>query len=186
MSQPNIILEVTSPDNLEELISSTSAVCLICDAKADNIKSITSIARKHDIPCLVKDELTIAEKHSLDGVYFSNGDTEELEALIKSLKKQLGQDFFIGVNCGFERHAAMVLGEAGADFIAFGKASDSKDADIEAEKLEHIKWWNELFTVQSAVFGTIGKNAKSYINSDADFIIISPDTCDLNEIKEAL
>ncbi len=186
MSQPNIILELTTSDNAEELISSLSAVCLICNHNSSDIKSIINIARKNDIPCLVKNEIASADKHGFDGIYFDNYNEEELGGIIKDLKKQLGQDFFIGVDCGFERHVAMVMGEAGADFIAFGKASDSKDADVEAEKLEHIKWWNELFTVQSAIFGSIGKNINSYIDSDADFIIISPDTCDLNEIKNAL
>lgn len=63
----------------------------------------------------------------------------------------------------------MVLGEAGADYIAFGRLSSAEEA--REKQLELIAWWAELFEVPCVALGSSTVDeAVTLARSGADFV----------------
>ena len=54
---------------------------------------------------------------------------------------------------GASRHDAMELGEAGADYVAFGIPPDVEDRAVAVERrLDLIAWWSEVFELPCVAF----------------------------------
>ncbi|ODS03170.1 hypothetical protein AUC71_11115 [Methyloceanibacter marginalis] len=88
-------------------------------------------------------------------------------------RTRLGESANIGVGCGLDRHGAMALAEAGADYIAFG---------VEAGTIDHfdqytdfVAWWSEIFVVPCVAWnvGTVA-HAEQLAALGADFIAPPP------------
>ena len=62
---------------------------------------------------------------------------------MKALRKSQPDAQLVGL--ATDRHAAMVMGEAGADLILFGSLSPLETGDLET-----ARWWAELFEVPCA------------------------------------
>jgi len=79
------------------------------------------------------------------------------------------------VTCHDSRHLAMVAGEAGADYVAFGAfyPTSTKDAPTQAEP-GLLTWWTELFELPCVAIGgiTVG-NAAPLVEAGADFLAVS-------------
>lgn len=63
---------------------------------------------------------------------------------IKQIRNRLSQDMIIGADCGTSRHAAMVAGEAGCDYVAL----DTQEPDA-------IAWWAELMEIPCIAYGNV-------------------------------
>lgn len=68
-------------------------------------------------------------------------------------RQVLGPDAIVGASAGTSRHAAMVAGERGADFIGLGPGADG---GVDAEL---VAWWTELMEVPCVAFGADGPAA---------------------------
>jgi thiamine-phosphate pyrophosphorylase len=112
---------------------------------------------------LLQDDVELALELGADGVHL--GDPTQVGAA----RTRLGPDRIIGASCGHSRHAAMLAGEDGADYIAFGQI----DRPAQTPLLELLAWWSELFVLPclaEAAFdpGDLGRLARV-----ADFIGVS-------------
>lgn len=112
------------------------------------------------VACLLETPEAAAE-HGADGVHIAAD-----PALYARSRDMLGPSASIGVACGRNRHEAMQLAEAGADYVAFGSDGPSKD-----ETLELVAWWSQMFVVPNVVFGveTVDEAAR-FAQSGADFV----------------
>jgi thiamine-phosphate pyrophosphorylase len=88
----------------------------------------------HNIAFLLQDEVELALEFGADGVHLGAPEA------VAGARAALGPERILGCSCGSSRHAAMVAGEAGADYIAFG---DPERAPT-GETRELIAWWSEL------------------------------------------
>ena len=62
----------------------------------------------------------------------------------------LARGQLVGALVGIDRHEAMEAGEAGADWLLFGRS------DLEPERaIEAAAWWTELFVLPCGVTGLI-------------------------------
>ncbi|MDX1541691.1 MAG: hypothetical protein R3349_09840 [Geminicoccaceae bacterium] len=113
-----------------------------------------------------------------DGVVLDAG------GAVEAVRRKLGPGRLIGARAGISRHRAMVAGEAGADFIAFG--------DLEhppGERLEEIlAWWSELFVLPSLVLAgpldevaaaRLGRAGADFLGLALDPAIADPRTAEL-------
>jgi len=84
---------------------------------------------------------------SLDGGRALQADGVLLDdaAGVGATRRQLGTTALVGARVGVSRHAAMVAGEDGADFVAFG----ASDHPVSERLLEVIAWWSELMVLPS-------------------------------------
>jgi thiamine-phosphate pyrophosphorylase len=107
------------------------------------IARLRPVAQDRGVAVLVEDRADLATALGCDGVHLSDpGDYGAARGL-------LGPEAIVGVACGASRHDAMVVGEKGADYVAFGRL-DPEPALPEAEL---IAWWQMTMTVPCVALG---------------------------------
>jgi thiamine-phosphate pyrophosphorylase len=113
---------------------------------------------------LLQDDLDLALSLGADGVHLRD------PARVREARARLGPDRLLGASCGHSRHAAMLAGDDGADYIAFGEAGRPPQPPL----LELIAWWNELFVLPCLAEGAFDDGALGPVaGAGADFIGVS-------------
>jgi thiamine-phosphate pyrophosphorylase len=112
---------------------------------------------------LIEDDVALALALGADGVHLSD------PAGVADARARLGPDRILGASCGRSRHAAMLAGEDGADYIAFGEHGCALPA-----LLELIAWWSELFVLPCLAEGALDVGGVApLVEAGADFIGVS-------------
>lgn len=128
------------------------------------------IAHDFDVAFIINDRPDIAKAVGADGVHVGQEDASYAEA-----RRLMGRDGIVGVTCNDSRHLAMIAGEQGADYVAFGSfyATATKDVKFMASP-EILKWWSELFEIPCVAIGGITiENARPLVEAGADFLAVS-------------
>ena len=127
------------------------------------------ICADHDIAFIVNDSAAMAKRLDADGVHLGQGDGEVREA-----RALLGPERQIGVTCHDSRHLAMVAGEAGADYVAFGAFYPTMTKPSEHRPDPALlSWWSSLFEMPCVAIGGITPaNAAPLVAAGADFIAV--------------
>ncbi|MEM6971983.1 MAG: thiamine phosphate synthase [Pseudomonadota bacterium] len=125
------------------------------------INALLPLCHAADVPLVVTDRPGMVAPHGLDGVHLSTSD-----ASIARLRKTLGSEIIIGASGGAERHRAMVLAEAGADYVTIGPADAAGD--------DLYRWWSEMIEVPVVAEGEIDLETARRIGPLVDFA--TPDT----------
>lgn len=133
-------------------------------------EALLPLARAHDAAFLVNDRPDLALKAGADGVHVGQSD-----APYKQARAILGDDATIGVTCHNSRHLALVAGEAGADYVAFGAffPTRTKEAAAAAEP-DILEWWSYATTLPAVAIGGITPdNCGPLVRAGADFLAVS-------------
>jgi thiamine-phosphate pyrophosphorylase len=86
----------------------------------------------------------------------------------REARKTLGDDAIVGVACPPERHLAMEVAEAGADYVGFDLGAP--------EAIDTLAWWGEMMTVPCIAFGRLDPAiAAALAHKGADFIAPEPE-----------
>ena len=113
---------------------------------------------------LVQDDVDLALALGADGVHLGD------PARVRDVRARLGPDRLLGASCGGSRHAAMLAGDDGADYIAFGEVGRRPQPPL----LELIAWWSELFVLPCLAEGAFdGAGLGAVARAGADFIGVS-------------
>lgn len=99
---------------------------------------LQSLCAKHTAAFIVRDHLALALEMGADGVHLGGGAGE-----VQAARVALGRDRILGVSCGASRDAAMVAGEQGADYVAFGDLGERPEPAV----YDLLRWWSELFVL---------------------------------------
>ena len=148
VSKPQLCLYIhagASDAALRQILDLHEVASVIIEAPcatATDQCALIQTAQSHGAAALLLNDPIRARELNADGVHLAgyNDPQEELQAV----RRQLGSDRIIGIEAPPTRHDAMVLGELGADYLAF-PVSD-------AEGLERLAWWVELFEVPAIAF----------------------------------
>ncbi|MEM9234578.1 MAG: thiamine phosphate synthase, partial [Pseudomonadota bacterium] len=119
---------------------------------------------------IINDYPEIARESGADGVHLGQEDGS-----IKDARALLGDDAIIGATCHDSRHLAMVAGEQGADYVAFGAfhATATKPTEYKPEP-DILTWWQELMEIPCVAIGGINvENAAQLVQAGADFLAVS-------------
>ena len=133
-------------------------------------KRLLPIARAAGVEFLINDRADLAKKAGTDGVHLGQSDMSVREA-----RAMLGAEMTIGATCHNSRHLALLAGEAGADYVAFGAffPSKTKDAPARADP-EILDWWRYATTIPSVAIGGITpENCGALVRAGADFLAAS-------------
>ncbi len=164
-------------ETLAEALSSGDVAALQIRLKEhapDEIRQLAppliALAQAHGVAAILNDSAELALELGCDGVHLGQGDGD-----VKAARALLGKDRAIGVTCHDSRHLAMLAGEAGADYVAFGAyfPTTTKTVTHQAD-IDLIKWWIEVFELPCVAIGGITvDNAGPLIEARADFIAVS-------------
>lgn len=158
---------------LEPVLQAVDVACLLiaCPTDADDdalaavARSLIQPAQDRDVAVLLPDRAELTRSLGADGIHLDYHATAPDDALrrYRYARKIIGEDAIVGVLCPPERHAAMELAEAGADYVGFDCASP------EAAAL--IAWWGEVMTTPCVGFGSFDvATAQSLARASADFV----------------
>ncbi len=133
-------------------------------------EKLMPIAHASDTAFLINDRPDLAALSGADGVHIGQEDASYEQA-----RQAVGEDRTVGVTCHNSRHLAMIAGEQGADYVAFGSffSTSTKTVSYRAST-DLLEWWSQLFEVPCVAIGGITtENCDSLLESGADFLAVS-------------
>lgn len=143
---------------------------------------LLGVCHAHDTLLIVNDRPDLAAESGADGVHIGQDDADYADA-----RKLLGDDAVIGVTCHDSRHLAMLAGEQGADYVAFGAffPTTTKTPKASAD-VEILEWCADILDVPCVAIGGITvENAGTLVAAGAHFLAVSGGVWQYKEGPEA-
>jgi thiamine-phosphate pyrophosphorylase len=168
-------LDLTSfPERLEAALGAGDiAAVLIAGYREEHemapvAEALVPLIQSHGAAALVENHARIAARCGADGVHVSMS-FSELTAAIESLRPQM----IVGAGSPKTRHSAMQAGEAGADYVFFGKPHGDIRPDAHHKNLDLAEWWCHIVEVPAVVMaGSAVESVADVAATGADFIAL--------------
>lgn len=183
ISPPEITLPAFAPLLKEALATGEVASFQLRLKEADDTEIIAAcdalipICHAHKVAFILNDRPDLAKRVGADGVHLGQEDLESVS--IAEVRRLLGEEAIIGVTCHASRHLAMIAGEQGADYVAFGAFYPTTSKPEEKLKKwgtpapEILTWWQEMAQIPCVAIGGITpENAKPLVEAGADFVAV--------------
>jgi thiamine-phosphate pyrophosphorylase len=137
---------------------------------ADNAQPLVALAQEEDVAVIIAADAHLARLLKADGVHLPP--SRDPAKVYVGARHVLGQDFIVGAHAGKSRHDAMVLGEAGADYIGFGIPYGITNIEgARARRLDLVSWWATICQVPCVAFDVATpEDAEQLARAGADFI----------------
>lgn len=135
-------------------------------------KAIIDLAQARGTAALIADDARLARTLKADGVHLAY--TQDPMKAYEEARSILGERYIVGADAGRSRHDAMVLGEAGADYISFGAPPRLADqAKAKERRLDLVAWWSELMQVPVVAFDASSPEEAAQLGqAGADFVAL--------------
>lgn len=140
---------------------------------AQAAKPLVELAQKRGVAALIAADCALARIVKADGVHVPWSKT--IVADFKAARGELGERYIVGADAGRSRHEAMEMGEAGADYIAFGIPPHVEDrSTAEDRQIDLVAWWSEIFEIP-CVAGDVAApaHARDLAFAGADFVSVT-------------
>jgi len=163
---------------LEAALAAAPVACVVIEGGPQSpltaavAKPLIETAQQRGIAVFVIDDASLARITKADGVHLLW--SKDIAQRFSAARGELGVRFMIGADAGRSRHDAMLLGEAGADYVAFGIPPHVGNREVAEERqLDLIDWWSEIFEIPCVAFDvTSPEQAAGLCEAGADFISI--------------
>ena len=145
------------------------------ESRIEALRTTVQNLQNAGIAVLICDDITLASDIGADGVHLTN--TEHLLSDYERAREILTGNAIVGVVSCPDRHTAMVLGEHGADYVAFDLASQRDDA----------LWWAEVVEVPCVVIGAdTSEEAVVMAKQGVEFIAVPTDIAAIATVENAV
>lgn len=133
-------------------------------------QAVKRICQAEHIALIVNDSPQLARALEVDGVHLGMDDMDITEA-----RELVGPDMIIGATCKDSRHQAMIAGEAGADYVAFGAFYPTATKASTSQAEPGVLTWCQMFLTLPcvAIGGITIENAPPLVAAGADFLAVS-------------
>lgn len=152
------------------------------------LRDLVAVLQSKDIAVMVNEDPKLAREIGADGVHLDW--RSSIIADYEAARGLGGGQMMIGAVAGKSRHDAMVLAEAGADYISFGVPGTVKDQQTARKRqLELIAWWAEMFEIPVVAFDiTTIEQAATVKAAGADFVAatLPPNSTDQAQFEDWL
>jgi thiamine-phosphate pyrophosphorylase len=134
------------------------------------VASLIAAAQRADVAALIAGDARLAEGLRADGVHLRPA--KDIADQYGQARRRLGAGAIVGADCGVSRHDAMLLAEAGADYVAFGAPRHLNDrARARGRRDGLVAWWGEIFEVPCVALDVESvEEARALSEAGADFI----------------
>lgn len=161
---PKFILKINSVD--DTVYVDDDIVCFLADSSLPE-EWLCGFERRGRLFLLSGDKaLSLCKTVGADGVVAELKTDAPVKAQVAKIRSQLGAGKVLGTVIVPRRHEAMLISETEPEFVAFKFPQESA-----APAAEVVKWYNDLFLIQSAVDLTDG--LQDIAAFDPDFVIIN-------------
>ena len=185
ITPPQVELEAFAP-KLEETLQAGDIASLQIRLKQpdgtpvddDTIRRVVEVlcplAQQKNVAVLLNDRPDLARDLGCDGVHIGQNDMGYAQA-----RALLGDRAIVGVTCHASRHLAMIAGDAGADYVAFGAFFDTTTKDATKDRMARpttdiLTWWQEVMEPPCvAIGGVTPENGDILAAAGADFLAVS-------------
>lgn len=149
---------------LREALAGADVAAVLLDGGAADAEAfaaaLTPIVQAAGAAALIPDDTRLAGHVKADGVHVGTG-LADLRLAVESFHPKR----IVGAGNVHSRHAAMEAGEAGADYIFFGRPhGDTHDAP-HPKALELAAWWSEIMAVPAVAMA--GRSLESVAEAAA-------------------
>jgi thiamine-phosphate pyrophosphorylase len=169
----------TAPAAVETLLGSApvAAVLITPDGApldASRTKPIVDLVQARGVAALIEADAALARTLRADGVHLPWG--RDVVSRYGTAREILGGRFIVGADAGRFRDDAMMLGEAGADYVGFSIPGHVEDRQSARERqLELVAWWAEIFEPPCVAFNVeTVEDAAHLVLAGADFVALRP------------
>lgn len=128
------------------------------------VRKLAPIAQNLDVACLVEADPQLAISTGADGAHVT-ADAECIEEALRVLHP--GR--IVGVGGLTTRDAAMIAGEAGADYLMFGGTGCAEPRTV---VVEQVAWWAEIFNVPCVGYAHDLGEIPDLVRAGADFVAL--------------
>jgi thiamine-phosphate pyrophosphorylase len=132
------------------------------------IDALRPVTQSRGVTFLLNDRADLAAPTGCDGAHVGQTDVPAAEA------RKLLPGLTMGVTCHASRDLAMLAGEDGADYVAFGAffPTATKEAPTRAEP-EILEWWSDLMELPCVAIGGItAENCAPLVRAGANFLAV--------------
>lgn len=140
-------------------------------AARELIARVRPIAHAQDAALVLDGAARLARETGCDGAHLEEG-----PARLTAAREILGADAILGAGCAATRHAGMVAGESGADYVAFRPVSLAAARDGETVASPDLfAWWREMIELPVVAEGGVTPEIARDLARLVDFVAIGPE-----------
>ena len=138
-------------------------------ARTESAAAVCAIAQPKDVAVLVSDDSRIAGRSGADGVHIEGG----IEAVGDAIDRLSAKGLIVGAGMMLDRHTAMRAGEAGADYVFFGRLDREETEEAHPKTVALAEWWASLFEPPViALAGSTPQSAEALARLGVDFVAV--------------
>ena len=139
----------------------------------ETLRALIAIAQKKGVAALLLSDDALARELGADGVHVSWA--PDVVQQFKSVRRTAGSAAIVGADAGRTRHDAMEIGEADADYVAFGIPAHVEDRSRAADRqIDLISWWSEVFEIPCVALDVADvEHARRLADAGADFVSVT-------------
>ncbi len=133
----------------------------------EQASALLALCRRHDVPFIVNDHLSLCEQLDADGVHVGGTDSP-----VNKVREQLGSSKIIGASCYGDFQLARDAAQAGASYVAFGGFYPSRVKKYEVTTPVDIvsRAKRELSVPVCVIGGMTPNNSRPLVNEGADMV----------------
>jgi thiamine-phosphate pyrophosphorylase len=137
---------------------------------AASAEPLVALAQQKGVAAIIASDAHLARTLKADGVHLPP--SRDPAKAYADARHILGPGLIVGAHAGKSRHDAMVLGEAGADYIGFGIPDGVTNIEgARARRFDLVSWWAAIFEVPCVAFDVAtAEDADELAMAGADFI----------------
>ena len=159
---------------LGEALSGGDVASLIVTAHGDpNVlqdlaHAIVPVAQARGVAAIIHNDTRIAGRTGADGVHIDTG-IGDLTVAIETMKARK----IVGAGGLHSRDDAMIAGEAGADYVLFGRLDGDTEPSIFGRALDLASWWSSMMVVPAIVMGgsSVG-SVREAVAAEIEFVAL--------------
>jgi thiamine-phosphate pyrophosphorylase len=144
------------------------SLLVVGEGDAGRLAEIVAAAHRQNAMVLTDSLQVFSAAAGFDGLHVASSGSD-----VKAARETVGALGVVGADCHLSRHEAMTLGEAGIDYVAFGRGGEGSGEALD-DLAEMLDWWSALIEIPCAAYlPAWGPEAawRKIVAAGADFII---------------